>query len=578
VKDDDLAGESVNKVAQQPLAIRLGSMASKLIVKDTRTNHTFDYQLTRDETRIGRAGDRSDLVLDDGQVSRVHAIVKRTAKGYTLVDLGSANGTWMNDQRVKEHALADGDPFTISKYTFVFKAGSGATMINYENQAMGATVFMRKPGELTSGLPKLDRSAMSAGDPNAQSLYGYIETLRKKAETLSRIYELNQMLGADFSLEAIFTKVSEMVFRLTPADRFLVLLIEAETGELNRAATEFRNPERAKAGGEITISRTVVDRVLKERVSLLSLDTGADQRLVSAKSIIMQNIRSVMCAPLLGKLGALGVVYVDCTEPLKILHEDDLDLLNAVAAETSIAVDNAITHKQLVREELARAKYRRFMAPHVVDEILKNPEALNLGGTNSCVTMLFSDVRGFTTMSENLEPEKVVQVLNEYFADMTPIVFEHRGMLDKYMGDGMMALFGVPLQCPDAATNAVSAAIAMQRRMASVNRDLQSMGMSDISIGIGINTGTVTVGYIGSEERTDYTAIGDAVNLAARLEKQAQSGQIIISRSTCEALGDRFPVRPAGEVFVKGKALSVQIYEVLWREADSRPRNTHPGV
>jgi adenylate cyclase len=366
-----------------------------------------------------------------------------------------------------------------------------------------------------------------------------------------------------------------MVFRLTPADRFLVLLKDTETGELNRAATEFRNPERAKAGGEITISRTVVDRVLNERVSLLSLDTGADQRLVSAKSIIMQNIRSVMCAPLLGKSGVLGVIYVDCTEQMKILREDDLELLNAVSAEASIAVDNAITHSRLVREELARAKYRRFMAPHVVDEILKNPDALNLGGTNSCVTMLFSDVRGFTTMSENLEPEKVVQVLNEYFADMTPLVFEHRGMLDKYMGDGLMALFGVPLQCEDAATNAVSAAIAMQRRMASVNRDLQTMGMSEIAIGIGINTGTVTVGYIGSEERTDYTAIGDAVNLAARLEKQAKAGQIIISRSTRDAIGDRFPVRLAGEVTVKGKALPVQAYEVLWPEIEEYQRNTH---
>ena len=553
-------------------------MASKLIIKDTRTNRTFDFELNRDETRIGRAADRSDVVLDDGQVSRAHAVIKRTPNGYNLVDLDSANGVWFGDERVKERILSDGDIFTISNYTLAFKAGSGMTLINYESQAIGGTVFMRKAEDISSGVPKLDRAAIPSADPNAQSIFSYIETLRKKAETLSRLYELNQMLGSDFSLEAIFKKVSEMVFRLTPADRFLVLLKDRETGELDRAATEFRIPARALAGGEITISLTVVDRVMQERVSLLSLDTTADQRLVSAKSIIMQNIRSVMCAPLLGKNSPLGVIYVDCTEPMKILREDDLDLLNAVAAETSIAVDNAITHKQLVREELARAKYRRFMAPHVVDEILKNPEALNLGGTNSCVTMLFSDVRGFTTMSENLEPDKVVQILNEYFADMTPIVFEHRGMLDKYMGDGLMALFGVPLQCDDAATNAVAAAVAMQRRMESVNRDLTTMGMAEISIGIGINTGTVTVGYIGSEERTDYTAIGDAVNLAARLEKQAQAGQIIISRSTRDAIGERFPVRPAGAVHVKGKAIVVEIFEVLWREADSVTRNTHPGI
>src|SRR5207253_4452274 len=122
--------------------------------------------------------------------------------------------------------------------------------------------------ELAGSVPKLDRTALGAADASGQALYTYIETLRKKAETLSRIYELNQMLSGDFALEAIFKKVSEMVFRLTPADRFLVLLRDAETGELNRAATEFRNPARVTTG-EITISRTVVDRVLEERVSLL---------------------------------------------------------------------------------------------------------------------------------------------------------------------------------------------------------------------------------------------------------------------------------------------------------------------
>ena len=541
-------------------------MAAKLVVKNLETGRSFEFELTRDETHVGRAADSNDVVLDDGQVSRRHASIRRNGQEFMLIDLNSANGTFINGQRVKEHVLRNGDSFSISRYAIEFKDTAGAPSIRYENQQIGNTVLMRAPSEIGTFIPQMDKSAIPVG--GGKSVMDYVEVLRKKAETLARIYELNQMLGSDFSKEDIFKKVSEMVFRLTPADRFLVLLKDADTGELATVAVEFRNPAGPQAREQVTISKTVVDRVMAERVSLLSFDTQSDERFLQAKSIVMQNISSVMCAPLMSKSDALGVIYVDCRETMKLLKEDDLDLLNAVAAETSIAVDNALTHKRLLREELARAKYRRFMPPHVVDEILANPDTLSLGGTNSFITALFSDIRGFTSMSERLKPQEVVQILNEYFADMTPIVFEHQGLLDKFMGDGLMALFGVPYACEEAASNAVVAAIEMQRRMVRVNEDLTALGLSKIAIGIGINTGTATVGYIGSRDRTDYTAIGDTVNLAARLEKQAGAGQIIISRFTFEALSQKFPVRPCDQIRVKGKQEPVQIYEVLWQEAN----------
>jgi adenylate cyclase len=178
-------------------------------------------------------------------------------------------------------------------------------------------------------------------------------------------------------------------------------------------------------------------------------------------------------------------------------------------------------------------------------------------------------------MSETLPPESVLQILNKYFADMTPIVWEHQGLLDKYIGDGLMALFGAPNACEDSALNAVLSAMAMQHQMSVVNEDLKGSGLPEISIGIGINTGTVTVGYMGSEERTDYTAIGDSVNLAARLEKQAKSGQIIISRSTLEAMGNQLPVRPCGQIMVKGKKDSIEIFEVLWHATGRLVRPTN---
>lgn len=550
-------------------------MPSKLIVKDTETNRSHDVELTKEQTRLGRAADRSDVVLDSQQVSREHAIVKRVNDTYKLVDLGSANGTWFNGARVSERMLTNGDCFTISKFNIEFRESLAS--VAYDNKAIGNTIFMRTPGELTSVIPHLDKTALASSDPSSKPVLTYIETLRKKAETLTRVYELNKLLASDLSLEAIFKKVSEVVFRLTQAERFLVLLRNAGSGQLETVATEFANPKSA-AAGEIKVSGTVIQRVMSERVSLLSLDTQADAQLNKAQSIIMQGIRSVMCAPLLSKDEVLGVIYVDSQEARKILRADDLDLLNAVAAQTSIAVDNAKAHESLLREELARAKYRRFMPPHVIESILNNPDAINLGGTNSCVTVLFSDVRGFTSMSERLEPQTVVQMLNEYFAEMTPIVFKNNGMLDKYIGDGLMALFGVPYPCDEAAANAVATAIAMQRQMERVNQDLKAVGLATITIGIGINTGMVTVGYIGSEERTDYTAIGDAVNLAARLEKQAKANQIIISRSTRDAIGDSFPVRPSGEISVKGREEKVQIFEVLWQEVSLPLRRTDPGI
>jgi adenylate cyclase len=550
-------------------------MLAKLIVTNDDTGRRFEVELANAETRIGRALDRNEVVLNDGQVSREHAVVRRAGNAFMLVDLGSANGVFINGERVNERILKDGDLFTISHYTLRLEDLTSKFSIKYSNQQVGNTVLFRTPGVIAPVVPQIDRASLPPGAASSDMVFDYLEVLKKKAETLAVIYELNKLLSSAFSQDDIFKKVIEMLFRFTPADRIFVLLKEA-SGELSTQIAQFKNAQSRPSTGEIIISKTVVDRVLAERVSLLSFDAQADERLLNAKSILMHSIRSVMCAPLLGQSGVLGVILVDCQEPGKTLKEDDLELLNAIAAETSIAVDNAISHKRLVREELARAKYRRFMPPFVVDEILANPDAINLGGgKNSQVTVLFSDVRAFTSMSETLEPNIVVEMLNKYFGDMTPIVFENRGLLDKYIGDGLMALFGAPNETEDAALNAVRAAVEMQHRMLMVNADLKEAGLSEIAIGIGINTGTVTLGYIGSEERTDYTAIGDAVNLAARLEKQALGWQIIISRSTLNLIGDKFPVRPSGSIMVKGKKSSVEIYEVLWKETSHPSRPTH---
>src|SRR5215831_3465361 len=537
-------------------------MPARLTVKDLHTGEEFEYELTRPETRIGRVHDFNDLVLEDERVSRRHAVLRQKGLSHVLIDLDSANGTLVNDEFVKDHTLADGDVISISDYSLIYDHNV-VPSVQYDDRRLGSTIMMRSLDDLIPMMPAIDRSvAASLSAP--RSLLDDLEALRKRAETLGHLYELNKVLNSVFSLRDIFKKVNEIIFDLTPADRFFVLLKNASDSELSPFLAEYRYINQGDA-----ISRTVVERVQTQKVALVSTDAQSDQRLAGAQSLIVQNVHSVMCAPLVidGKIS--GVIYTDCHDPLKEFSSDDLDLLNAVAAAASMALDNATKHDQLLREALARATYMRFMPPHVVDQILASPGSVSLGGVNQVVTTLFSDVRGFTSMSENLPPETVVEILNEYFACAAPIVFKHGGILDKFIGDGLMALFGVPYEKDDSAARAVRAAEALQSAMIQLNKKLVSRGLPEITIGIGINTGNVVVGYIGSEQRTDYTAIGDPVNLAARLEKRAAPWQILISSATLEATGDEFRIKPFGQIQVKGKAEPVEVYEVLWREDDS---------
>ncbi|MFB3905392.1 MAG: adenylate/guanylate cyclase domain-containing protein [Acidobacteriota bacterium] len=539
--------------------------AARLVVTDTSNGESFEYELVSPESRIGRALQLNDIVLNQAQVSREHALIRSEGETYRLIDLDSSNGTKINGQRIKEHLLNDGDVFTIGKFQLVFHKEPPEIRLHYKEIDTTRTVLFRPSDQLVPAVPQtLEQSAVYGAGSGEQILQENLTALRKKAETLSRLYELNRLLASVFSLDDIFEKVSEMLFRLTPAERFVVLLgEESEIDSLSNILVRIR-PGTAESERDMPISRTVVKRVVSEKLSLLSLDALHDERLLSAESIVAQRIASILCAPLLQRGNLLGVIYTDSRRRSRIFNADDLELLNALCAQASIAIDNARTHEKLLREAVARAAYARFMPQHVVDEILAHPDTLTLGGSNRQIAVLFSDIRGFTSLSEKLPPETVVQVLNEYFSEMTPILFEHQGLLDKYMGDNVMALFGVPYERQDAAANAVKTAVAMQKRLRDLSGHLKEKAQAEISVGIGINFGTGTVGYIGSKERTDYTAVGDVVNLAARLEKQAKAGQILISESVRQALDDAFEVRPVGLISVKGRTEAVQVYEVKW--------------
>ena len=208
--------------------------------------------------------------------------------------------------------------------------------------------------------------------------------------------------------------------------------------------------------------------------------------------------------------------------------------------------------------------FSRYVSKDVYDQLVANPSLAALGGARRHMTVLFSDIRGFTTMSEKGTPEDVVKQLNELFTRMVAVVFEHRGTVDKFVGDMIMALYGAPLDDEDHAEHAVQTALAMIKTLEEMNQEWARAGKPQLGIGIGINTGDMIAGNVGSESIMSYTVIGDAVNLGARLESlnKDYGTRIIISQATRERLKGRYDIHPLGDVIVKGKSLPVAIFEV----------------
>ena len=238
-------------------------------------------------------------------------------------------------------------------------------------------------------------------------------------------------------------------------------------------------------------------------------------------------------------------------------------LLREIAAEEAGHEATLRSRLRLYEQKhLLRDTISRYVSPEMCEEILKNPALLQLGGRRQEVTVLFADIKGFTAMSANMSPEEVVEVLNLFFTEMVDLVFEYQGTLDKYVGDALMAVFGVPVPLPDAATRAVQCALAMQRRLA----ELQAQGRTPIQgMRLGINTGEAIVGNIGSDKRMDFTVIGDAVNVAARLQELAKEleADTLVSAATYRQVEGRFQLEELAPVVLRGRQEPTPIYRLM---------------
>lgn len=523
-------------------------------------------ELTKPIVTVGR-GSANDIVLSDTSISRLHAVIKTVDGALVLADRGSTNGVIVNGQRITgDVTLKLGDSVKMGAYEFALEQPTEPSLVVQQADIPSGL------NEVVHGHAQLSIKRHPFPPAGAQS--DLLESTRKLEQEnylLRVLYDAGKALNSKLSVDDIASQVMDLSFRIEGVERGFMVLFDAEGNVQRETEVKYRKQGASAVPGQpsVILSRAIMERIKQEQQPILITDVGSDERFRGSESMKISGLRSAMCAPLLGSQRLFGILYVDNLQRKAAFTQDELNVFSLVAAQAAAAIDNAAAHDQLAESAVQRSALERFLSPDVVEMIAANPGGVRLGGSNQKVSVMFADIRGFTTLSERMAPEKIVEVLNEYFTRVTDVIFDVGGTLDKYIGDGVMAVFGAPISKGNDAANAVRAAIEIQRLLLEMNRDAAARSWPELRVGIGINTGIVTAANIGSPRRIDYTVIGDPVNIASRLMSNAAGGQIIVSQSTAKDLGGDFKMTALKPMTVKGKAKPIAAFQVQWQNQAS---------
>ena len=544
----------------------------QIITNDGRIN---SHQLLKNEITIGR-GTENDIVLLDQTISRNHARIAKTREGYLLTDLGSFNGTELNDHPIQTVILRNQDQIKIGSAKLVFltqeempSSRSGSLILNSEEGFEKGELRVVKSSSKTGG--RLDSQGLlvfaEAGKgqpPQKHQISDDMSSLERNNKVLYVLYEISRQLNSIHDFNELLNKIMDLIFVVIDADYgFLVLTGEEGTDELLPVVIKSKHPHIQTKEG-LKASRTIINRVIHDKVALLTSNAMDDSRLDHARSIQIQQIRSAMCVPLWRKDLIIGVIQLESARLENQFTQKDLELLTAIGTQMAMVIEQASLNEKIREEERMRSRLERFHSPQVIEMILKSGQETKdsfMEPIYLTATILFMDINGFTRLAEQMPPREVNMILNQHFTQMTEIIFEHDGTLDKFTGDGLMAVFGAPMEKKDDAERAIRAAKAMIQGTKDMMKSTKEE--QRFTIRIGINTGRVVAGNIGSPKRLDYTVIGDAVNTASRLESMASPNEILIGEETYRLVKDKFQIRVVGSKKVKGKKAEIMVYEVL---------------
>lgn len=520
-------------------------MAAKLIV--TSGNETKEYDLGEAPVTIGR-----DLVctviLNDPIISRQHTRIEIKKGRVIVTDLGSSNGTRVNGKRITTTTLADGDVITISASRIVYK--------ETKKQAPPVDDLADSKVEVQESAEILHKSLMFSTNALDQSPPG----TKRKEMMFSILFHVGKAVSSASTLDDMIEKAMEMVFFVIEAERGVVMIKQEGTGKLVSKMAYHRYQDQF-AATDLRVSSTIINKAMLDKMAIITSNAMTDPRFLDGRSIAEMSIRSAICVPLWDEGEVFGIMYLDNMALNHQFNNDDLVLLNAIGNLIAIRLRHEKLNDKLRQETMRRNNLAKYHSPDVVDLLMSQNEDASLSMGERTISVLFVDVANSTPLAEQITPGSFASMLNDFLDLATSAIFEHHGHVNKFIGDCVMAVFNAPADVKDHAAMAVAAAMKIVRNVEARNKDPKTVHRYDVRIGI--NTGRALVGNVGSEQRREYTVIGDVVNTASRLSKAGGLNEVIISQDTFTACGQKIAVESMGEVALKGKEKPFALYKVL---------------
>ncbi len=435
----------------------------------------------------------------------------------------------------------------------------GSEEVAVEVYRLGVRDYIKKPFTPDEMLSSIERHLTEVRlrkerDGLTERLLNANRELQNRLQELNVLYSVGKSVTALANLHQLLPRIVDAAVRVTNAEEcYLYLKIDQQ---ITCVAQKQRHSPTAESTNRV-IQNPVITQVMQMgQVVTISPNTPAARGL---------NAHSIAATPIMLRnqsIGALEVRNISNTSHTFTNHESAL--LRALTDYAAIAIQNIRTMDALRtskenEKERIHSLFQRFVPPRVVDLILEDQNVLQLGGKRREISVLFADIRGYTSYSENLPPETVVEMLNDYLSLAANVIMGYGGTLDKYIGDGLMAIFNAPDDDPNHLGSAMEAAIMLQQ----ASQQLAAQRGDGLTFSIGVHSGEAVVGFIGTDCAMNYTAVGDTVNLAKRLQELAKPGQLIVEESTVNQLGNTIRANLLGELKLKGRNQQVRVYEIL---------------